>query len=65
MTNNITFQDLHLTSKECAEIYSEINMRIPYIKHVNTIVELQKQMYEIVRYQFANRFYPFNGSKEV
>lgn len=56
---------LHLTPNECAEIYSEINMRIPYLKYVNTIVELQKQMHEIVRYQFANRFYPFNKSDEV
>lgn len=56
---------LHLTSKECSTIYKELEMRIPYIKDVNTIIELQKQMHGIVRYQFTNRFYPFNNKKEV
>lgn len=63
--SNIADNNLYLTSNECREIYNELEMRIPFIKHVNTIVELQRQMHEIVRYQFNNRFYPFNKSSEV
>lgn len=62
---NTKSNNLHLTSNECREIYNELEMRIPFIKDVNTIVELQKSMHEIVRYQFDNRFYPFNKSNEV
>ena len=65
MTKHSTHIMQTLTQNECDNIYAELEMRVPFIKDVNRIIDIQDQMNKIVRYRFAYKYYPFNSDSKL